>query len=102
MYHSVTTEIYNLEENINHLVDDIIESDKNYVVIYPNNVSGSDIILNEYKRLEEHNKCVLYLSMRFQYFLTLLKEYDFIIGNSSCGISEDCAYGKVSTDLGNR
>ena len=102
MYHPVTTEVDKLEENIKHLVDAIIESDKNYVVIYPNNDSGSDIILNEYKRLEEHNKCVIYPSMRFEYFLTLLKECDFIIGNSSSGIREACAYGKVAIDLGNR
>lgn len=102
MYHPVTTEVDNLEENIKNLVDAIIESDKNYVVIYPNNDSGSDIILNEYKRLEEYNKCAIYPSMRFEYFLTLLKECDFIIGNSSSGIREACAYGKVAIDLGNR
>ena len=40
--------------------------------------------------------------MRFEYFLTLLKECEFIIGNSSSGIREACAYGKSAIDIGNR
>ena len=40
--------------------------------------------------------------MRFEYFLTLLKNCDFIIGNSSSGIREACVYGKMAIDLGCR
>lgn len=102
MYHSVTTEIDRLEANIKQVVDAIIKSDKNYVVIYPNNDKGSDIILEEYKRFENNDKMKIYPSMRFEYFLTLLKECEFIIGNSSSGIREACVYGKLSIDIGNR
>ena len=102
MYHPVTTEVDTLKENIKQVVDAVIESERNYVVIYPNNDSGSDIILKEYKRFEDNNKFIVYPSMRFEYFLTLLKECDFIIGNSSSGIREACAYGKLAIDIGNR
>lgn len=102
MYHPVTTELDKLEENIKQVVDAVIESGKNYIVIYPNNDSGSDIILKEYKRFKNNNKFTVYPSMRFEYFLTLLKKCDFIIGNSSSGIREACAYGKVAIDIGNR
>lgn len=102
MYHPVTTEINNLEHNIREIVDAVIESNKNYIVIYPNNDIGSDIILKEYARLNNNNKFLIYPSMKFEYFLTLLKNCNFIIGNSSSGVREACAYGKIAIDLGNR
>lgn len=102
MYHPVTTEVDKLEKNIRQVVDAVIESQRNYVVIYPNNDSGSDIILNEYKKFKNNDKFVVYPSMRFECFLTLLKECEFIMGNSSSGIREACAYGKVAIDIGNR
>lgn len=102
MYHPVTTEINNLEHNIREIVDAVIESNKNYIVIYPNNDLGSDTILKEYARLNNNNKFLIYPSMKFEYFLTLLKNCNFIIGNSSSGVREACAYGKIAIDLGNR
>ncbi|MGL5507178.1 MAG: UDP-N-acetylglucosamine 2-epimerase, partial [Paraclostridium sp.] len=88
MYHPVTTEVDKLKENIKNVVDAVIQSGKNYVVIYPNNDSGSDLILKEYSKFKNNSKFVIYPSMRFEYFLTLLKECEFIIGNSSSGIRE--------------
>lgn len=102
MYHPVTTEINNLEYNIREVVDAVMESNKNYIVIYPNNDLGSDIILKEYARLNNNNRFLIYPSMKFEYFLTLLKNCDFIIGNSSSGVREACAYGKIAIDIGNR
>ena len=102
MYHPVTTEIQKLTSNVKNLVDAVIESNKNYIVIYPNNDSGSDIILNEYRRFENNKNIRVFPSMRFEAFLTLLKNCDFIIGNSSSGIREASVYGKVAIDLGNR
>ena len=40
--------------------------------------------------------------MRFEYFLTLLKNANFIIGNSSAGIVEAPYYGTPCINLGNR
>ena len=102
MYHPVTTEVELLKNNISEVVDAVIESNRNYIVIYPNNDKGSDIILKEYKRFENNNKFLIYPSMRFEYFLTLLKECDFIIGNSSSGIREASVYGRVAIDIGTR
>ena len=102
MYHPVTTEVELLSEKIKELVDSLIQSNQKYIVIYPNNDHGSDLILKEYQRLNDNSNFLIYPSMRFEYFLTLLKNCDFIIGNSSSGIREACAYGKVAIDLGCR
>ncbi|MFX0548806.1 UDP-N-acetylglucosamine 2-epimerase [Hathewaya histolytica] len=102
IYHPVTTEIDKIRKNVKALVDAIIESRKNYVVIYPNNDEGSSEIFNEYKRLINNDNFKIFPSVRFEYFLTLLKHSEFIIGNSSAGIRESGVYGITSIDLGNR
>ncbi len=102
IYHPVISEINFLKNKIKVLVDSIIESDRNYVVIYPNNDMGSDIILEEYKRLIGNDKIIMYPSIRFEYFLTLLKYSDFVIGNSSLGIRESGIYGIPTINVGTR
>ncbi|MBT2736728.1 UDP-N-acetylglucosamine 2-epimerase [Bacillus sp. ISL-7] len=102
IYHPVTTQVDKLSNNIKNVVDALIESNRNYVVIFPNNDEGSDIILNEYKRLKDNANFKIFPSMRFEYFLTLLKHCEFMIGNSSAGIREAGVYGVPSIDIGNR
>lgn len=102
IYHHVISEIDFLKNKIKVLVDSIIESDRNYVVIYPNNDMGSDIILEEYKRLIGNDKIIMYPSIRFEYFLTLLKYSDFVIGNSSLEIRESGIYGIPTINVGTR
>lgn len=102
MYHPVTTECEYLAEKIRTVVDALIRSEGNYIVVYPNNDSGSDIILNEYKRLKNNKHFRVFPSIRFEYFLTFLKNADFIIGNSSAGVRESEIYGIPSIDIGNR
>ncbi len=102
IYHSVTTELDKMENNIKNVVSALIKSDKNYVVSYPNNDTGSDIILREFKRLENKPNFRILPSMRFECFLTLLKNSDFIIGNSSAGVREAPVYGIPTINLGTR
>lgn len=102
MYHPVTTEVGELRTKIKKVVDAVINSNKNYIVIYPNNDTGTDIILNEYERLRNNSRFRLYPSLRFEYFLTLLRYSEFMIGNSSAGVRETGAYGIPSIDIGNR
>lgn len=102
MYHPVTTEISHLKKNIENLVSALIESERNYIVVYPNNDLGSDIIISEYERLRENVRFRVFPSLRFEYFLTLLKNADFMIGNSSAGIRETGVYAIPGIDLGTR
>lgn len=102
LFHPVTTEISKLSEQVKHFVDQVIDSKLNYIVIYPNNDPGSNIILNEYKRFENNACFKVYPSMRFEYFLTLLNNSLFIIGNSSAGIREAPHYGIPSINIGSR
>ena len=102
MFHPVTTEINKMAKNIKSFVDALIKSNKNYVLIYPNNDLGSNIIINEYKRLKNNPNFRIFPSTRFEYFLTLLFSAKFIIGNSSAGIREAPYYNVPSIDIGTR
>lgn len=102
MYHPVTTEYDRLSINIKTVVDSVIASEKNYVVVYPNNDLGFEIILNEYQRFNNTDRFKIFPSLRFEYFLTLLKNTEFIIGNSSAGIREAGIYGIPAIDIGIR
>lgn len=102
MYHPVTTELEKLGNNVKELVDAVIESKLNYVVIYPNNDPGSNIILNEYERFNNILNFKLFPSIKFEKFLILLKYCKFIIGNSSAGIREAPIYSVPTINLGSR
>ncbi|MGE5630063.1 MAG: UDP-N-acetylglucosamine 2-epimerase, partial [Caulobacteraceae bacterium] len=102
IYHPVTTEVANIEGNVRNLLKAVEESNKNYIIIYPNNDLGSDIIIREIKKLKDNNKYKLFRSLPFEDFLSLLKNALFIIGNSSAGIREACVYGIPAIDIGTR
>ena len=102
MFHSVTTEYKKMKEYIENLVNALLEDSRYYVVIYPNNDLGTKFILNEYKRLENNSRFRIIPSLRFEYFLILLKNSKFIIGNSSTGIREAPYYGIPTINIGTR
>lgn len=102
MYHPVTTENMVLRKKIKNIVSALIESVKNYVVIYPNNDLGSELIMEEYERFTGNEHFKIFPSVRFESFLTLLKNAEFMIGNSSAGVRETSIYGVPAIDIGTR
>lgn len=102
MFHPVTTEFDDINFQSKELVEALIKSEKNYVVIFPNNDLGSDQILFHYKFLKQNEKFKLFPSIRFEYFLTLLKNCSGIIGNSSAGIREAPLFKVPTINIGTR
>lgn len=102
MYHPVTTEYERTILHVDRLVDALLRDTHNYVVIYPNNDLGSHLILEAYEQLKSYPRFRLIPSMRFEYFLSLLKNACFIVGNSSAGIREAPAYGIPCINIGSR
>lgn len=102
MFHPVTTELDTIELQVNELVTAMKNYKGNFVVIYPNNDEGSSKIFNAYKQLEGNDYVKIFPSIRFEYFLTLLKNAKSIIGNSSAGIREAGVYAVPAIDIGNR
>ncbi|ECR3050503.1 UDP-N-acetylglucosamine 2-epimerase (hydrolyzing) [Campylobacter coli] len=102
MFHPVTTEIDSLYEQSEEFVNALIKSEKNYIVIYPNNDLGFELILQNYEKLKNNDKFKIFPSLRFEYFISLLKNADFIIGNSSCILKEALYLGINGILVGTR
>lgn len=102
MFHPVTTEADQMKEYTLNFTTALKKDSNNYVVIYPNNDLGSSGILKEYEILKKNPRFRVIPSLRFEYFLSLLRESKFIIGNSSAGIREAPYYGKPIINIGTR
>lgn len=102
MFHPVTTEFHSMKQYAIDFVDCLLEDNHNYIVVFPNNDLGSQYIIDEFKRLEGNTRFRIFPSLRFEYFLTLLKNSQFIIGNSSAGIREAPYYGIPIINIGTR
>lgn len=102
MFHPVTTEAAAMQKQAIDFVAALLDDTHNFVVIYPNNDLGSQAIIDAYKSLKNKPRFRIFPSLRFEYFLTLLKNAQFIIGNSSAGIREAPYYGIPIVNIGTR
>ncbi|MGX2982517.1 UDP-N-acetylglucosamine 2-epimerase [Helicobacter sp. 23-1045] len=102
LFHPVTTEIDSMQIQANVLCEALKESRQNYIVVYPNNDLGFEQILEAYKSLEHLAQFRFFPSIRFEYFIALLKGADFLIGNSSCALKEAPHLGIPSINVGTR
>lgn len=102
IFHPVTTEYKDFDDKAKIFFNSLIESGDNFIVIKPNNDLGSNFIEAQIDRLAGHNKFKVFPSIRFEYFLTLLKFAKYIIGNSSAGIHEAPVFGVPTIDVGTR
>jgi UDP-N-acetylglucosamine 2-epimerase (hydrolysing) len=101
--HPVTTSLETLKMEVESTCDALVQSGNEHLVIYPNNDPGSEIIVKTlHEKFDGNNKFKIIPSLRFEYFLTCLKNADYIIGNSSCGVREAPFYGLPAINLGIR
>ena len=102
IFHPVTTEYSEMKNNAKIFIDSLIHSNKNYIFIQPNNDLGSKEIFHEMERIKDNERFKIFPSMRFEHYLTLLKNSSFLIGNSSSGIYEAPIYGIPTINIGSR
>lgn len=100
--HPVTTDLKNLKKNCKIFIKSLVNSGKKFILIFPNNDIGNEIILNQYSKLRKNKNIIILPSIRFEYYLSLLKHSKFIIGNSSSGIMEAPYYGIRTINIGDR
>jgi len=102
LYHPVTTEVAAVRGKVANVVSALERSGRNFVVLYPNNDTGADVILEAIRGLEGNPRFRILPSMRFEYFLALLKHSQVLVGNSSSGVREAPVYGVPSINIGTR
>tara|TARA_B100000212_G_C27376971_1_gene535178 strand:+ start:1672 stop:2805 length:1134 start_codon:yes stop_codon:yes gene_type:complete len=103
LFHPVTTDVKGTIQYCEIMIEAIIDSGKNFIIIDPNNDLGSDEIRNLYsKSLNDLSRFKRFPSVDFEHFISLLRRSSLLIGNSSAGIRES-PYLKVSSiNLGTR
>jgi len=103
IYHPVTTLTSQFIENeLTNLLKKLQKSNKEIIIISPNNDLGSETILKTYQQFKNHKKFHFIKSFSFSAFNYLLQHADFLIGNSSCGIKEAPYYNIPVVDIGCR
>ena len=68
LYHPVTTELPLLRTHVAQLVEGLEALSLNYVIIYPNNDSGSEIILDGLTRFSARPSVRPFRRLRYVYF----------------------------------
>lgn len=100
--HPVTTELDRTELDAEEFVEAIRASSTNWVVIESNNDQGSALIRKQMGKLLDNPNVRVLPSMRYPFFLTLLRQAQVIIGNSSTGVREAPHYGVPAVNIGTR
>lgn len=101
IFHPVTSELHNIENQTESFFNALLESKKNFVTIAPNNDPGSEHIFKVIEKLPK-KRFRLIPSMRFLYFSELLRHCKVLVGNSSAGVREAPFFGLPSLDVGTR
>jgi UDP-N-acetylglucosamine 2-epimerase (hydrolysing) len=102
MFHPVTTEYDMMPLYAEDFFAALDSAGGNYVVIYPNNDLGAEFNFHELDKLRGRPNFRIYPSLRFEYFLRLLLDAEFIIGNSSAGVREAPYYQTTAINVGSR
>lgn len=100
--HPVTTELDRTGRDAEEFVEALNTSPLNWIVIESNNDQGSALIRKQLSLLAGSEKARVLPSMRYPYFLTLLKNSQMILGNSSTGVREAPHYGVPAVNVGTR
>lgn len=101
VFHPVTSELETLESQVKTIFTALKKTNRNYVVIAPNNDPGTDKIFKTINTLPNERFRVI-PSMRFNYFSELMKNASIMLGNSSAGVREAPFIGIKSIDIGSR
>ncbi len=101
MWHPVTSQLKTLANDTKNLINFLNKLNRNFVIVYPNNDPGSSIIINKYESIKS-KKFKILRSLRFEHFLSLLKNSKFIIGNSSSAIYEAPMFNIPAINIGSR
>lgn len=100
-FHPVVSERVDLERQIGELIKFAESIDDNIVWIYPNNDLGGNIIIDRLASIQKKN-LKIFESMRFESYLTLLKNAKVIVGNSSSGVREAPTLDTPCVNIGSR
>jgi len=103
VYHPVSTEIDKSVKEIRTILEAIVKLDCICIIIAPNSDAGRSKIFYEIsKYLKKYNFFKLFPTIPRDYYLGLLKNSTFLVGNSSSGMIEASYFQIPVINIGNR
>ena len=101
VFHSVTEEFLKTQKNTHNLIEALGKFKQNKIWILPNNDAGSSFVKN---KILENREVGTYIFNNFsrEDYLSLLKNSELIVGNSSSGILEAPSFKKITINIGKR
>ncbi|MGL4731445.1 MAG: UDP-N-acetylglucosamine 2-epimerase [Clostridium sp.] len=102
-YHPTTLELENISSEIDNLLGALDKYDAEIIFTYPNADFGSKIIVDKINKFVESKRNVyMFYSLGQLRYLSLMKNCDAVIGNSSSGILEAPYFKTPVVNIGNR
>lgn len=103
-FHPVTMEKGSASEQVSELLNAITYFDDMFFVFTKANADLEGKVINEFidQYVEKKPNCIAFQSLGSKRYLSLLKESDMIIGNSSSGIIEAPSFKIPTINIGNR
>lgn len=102
LQHPNIFEAENAGEQIKITLQNLKELNAQVIIIYPNNDMGSDLIIKEIKKVENNPKFKVFKNLERLDYLSLLKNADLLIGNSSGGLIESPIFKIPVINIGTR
>jgi UDP-N-acetylglucosamine 2-epimerase (hydrolysing) len=102
VFHPVTTDVERSARQADMTIHALQSKGLHTVIIEPNNDLGSDYIRQQLASVRENSRFSIFPSVRYERFLVLLRNAQFVIGNSSLGVREAPHYGVPSVNIGDR
>jgi UDP-hydrolysing UDP-N-acetyl-D-glucosamine 2-epimerase len=92
--------------SIRNQIDPVLKSTSKVlaekIVIYPNSDMGSNIFIHEIEKYRKNKKFHIFKNLDRTIYLSLLKNSDLLIGNSSSGVIESGFFHLPVINVGNR
>jgi len=100
--HPVALDITPLQKQINESLASLEILSSERIVIYPNSDNGSEQFVRALEQFAKKTRAVIARSFPRAVFLSILKNVDVMVGNSSSGIVEAGFFKTPVVDVGNR
>jgi UDP-hydrolysing UDP-N-acetyl-D-glucosamine 2-epimerase len=100
--HPVTMEVEIAEKQMKNTMDTIMELKEQSVIIYPNADAGGRRMITVIEGYTQYPYVHIYKNLSYELYLSLMKNADVLIGNSSSGIIEAPSFKLPVVNIGTR
>ena len=102
LLHPVSEQLDNGREHMKIVLNAVKRFNLPTVIVYPNTDSGSDQIIEEINKQKSNPLFKVFENLDYETFISLEKEADCWVGNSSAGVVESASFKTPVVNVGSR